>query len=170
MRSRSFVISDTHFGHKNICAYEAGHRPFSTVQEHDAEMVRRWNSVVTKHDTVWHLGDVLFGVGAFDTLRLLNGNKKLIMGNHDHYPISRYLEHFSKVMASMEVGGCIFTHIPIHPDQFHRYRANVHGHMHSKSLPDQRYVCVSAEQIDLTPILLETILNRLPSKPGDVTK
>jgi calcineurin-like phosphoesterase family protein len=55
MNNRVFVIGDTHFGHKKITTFEAEARPFSSVADHDAELARRWNATVSKHDTVWHL-------------------------------------------------------------------------------------------------------------------
>lgn len=58
-----FFIGDAHFGHKGIINFETtkSFRPFSTIVEHDEELVRRWNSVVKKGDLVWHLGDFCFG-------------------------------------------------------------------------------------------------------------
>ncbi len=41
--------------------------------------------------------------------------------------------------------GCMLTHIPVHPCQFGRYELNVHGHMHSAHIDDQRYIPVSVE-------------------------
>ena len=82
MSNRIFIISDTHFNHKKVCGMEPNSRPFASVQEHDAELVYRWNNTVRKNDTVWHLGDVLFGREGFESLRQLNGVKKLVMGNH----------------------------------------------------------------------------------------
>ena len=55
---RMFVVSDTHFGHEREFLY--GPRNFSSIQEHDEEVIRRWNSVVQPDDTVYHLGDVIF--------------------------------------------------------------------------------------------------------------
>lgn len=158
--NRIFVISDTHFGHKKIIDFEAVARPFTSVEEHDAELVRRWNAAVNKNDTVWHLGDVLFGREAFATLGLLNGVKKLVMGNHDRYPASTYLEHFNQIVGAAELRGCILTHIPIHPAQFRRFKANIHGHLHSNKLDDPRYINVSAEHTDLAPVLLDTVLHQ----------
>lgn len=39
-----FVTSDTHFNHARII--ELAGRPFSTVEEMDAELIRRWNETV----------------------------------------------------------------------------------------------------------------------------
>lgn len=39
-----FVTSDTHFSHARIS--ELANRPFSTVEEMDAELIRRWNEAV----------------------------------------------------------------------------------------------------------------------------
>lgn len=157
--NRIFVIADTHFGHKRVIDFEAEARPFSTIEEHDAELVRRWNATVGKKDTVWHLGDVLFGQNAFATLGRLNGVKKLVMGNHDRYPCALYLEHFCQVVGAAELNGCILTHIPVHPGQFGRYKANIHGHLHSRKIDDARYINVSAEHIGLAPVLLAAVLH-----------
>lgn len=157
--NRVFVIADTHFGHKNIIGFEAERRPFATIEERDAELVYRWNQTVGKNDTVWHLGDVLFGQAAFGTLALLNGVKKLVMGNHDHYPTSQYLEHFNKVYWSVKLRDCILSHVPVHPCQFGRFKANVHGHLHSNKLDDPRYINVSAENTGLRPVFLDAVLH-----------
>jgi calcineurin-like phosphoesterase family protein len=49
----------------------------------DRAIVKRWNERVTPQDLVYHLDDF-----AFDDhdpyLELLNGQKHLILGNHDH--------------------------------------------------------------------------------------
>lgn len=58
----------------------------------------------------------------------------------------------------MEFDGNILTHIPVHPYQLeYRFKYNIHGHMHSKALDDPRYICVSAERVNLTPIPYETL-------------
>lgn len=158
--NRVFVMADTHFGHKKIIQFENKARPFSSIEEHDEELVRRWNSTVRKNDTVWHLGDVLFGRAAFSTLSRLNGVKKLVMGNHDRYPSVLYLEHFNQVLGAAEVRGCIMTHIPVSSAQFARYKANIHGHLHSNIMADPRYINVSAEHTGLAPVLLDSLLDR----------
>jgi calcineurin-like phosphoesterase family protein len=158
--NKVFVIADTHFGHKGVIEFEATNRSFSSVEEHDEELVRRWNSVVRKHDTVWHLGDVLFGADSFETLTRLNGVKKLILGNHDSYPTNKYLKYFNAMYGSFVINGYVLTHIPIHPSQFTRFKGNLHGHLHSGSLDDPRYICVSAEHLNLTPVLMSEVCSK----------
>lgn len=156
--NRVFVTSDTHFGHKNIIKFEPVHRPFASIEEHDRALVERWNAVVNPKDTVWHLGDVFFGTNGHHVLAALHGYKKLVLGNHDHYPIAVYQQYFSKIAGAAEYGGCILTHVPIHECQLHRYAKNIHGHMHAKSVPDPRYVCVSVEHTGLAPVLMKSVL------------
>lgn len=78
----TFFTSDTHFGdHRTI---NISRRPFASTADMDAAMIRRWNSVVTSQDEVWHLGDVARrpdDVAAL--LARLNGTKHLLCGNND---------------------------------------------------------------------------------------
>lgn len=84
---RIFFTSDHHFGHGYII--QACERPFASVDEMDAEMISRWNSVVGPTDRVFHLGDFAMKTHPrrlreiFDSL---NGIKSLIPGNHDKPP------------------------------------------------------------------------------------
>jgi len=168
--SKVYVVSDTHFGHRKIIEFEPIARPFTTIEEHDSVLVERWNAVVTKYDTVWHLGDVFFGKNGHHILAALNGHKNLVLGNHDHYPLAVYQQYFGKICGAAEYEGCLLTHVPVHPNQMYRYRKNIHGHMHSKCVMktheacdderDERYVCVSMERIGLAPVLMSTVTAR----------
>lgn len=180
--SEVFFIGDTHFGHRGIITFSEtkSFRPFHTIEEHDAELVRRWNSVVGPKDMVWHLGDFCFGKRNLEIAAQLNGNKKLVMGNHDMYATEDYLKYFTRLSGAVEYKGLILTHVPVHECQLARWYMNVHGHMHTKrvmkpewierckgdmvgerrDVPDPRYVCVSAEQVNLTPVPFDWILNK----------
>ena len=135
-------------------------------------LVDRWNSVVGVKDQVWVLGDVLFGQGNFHYLNRLQGQKYLVLGNHDHYDKSLYLAHFRKVEGVASFDKCILSHVPVHPNQLeYRFRANLHGHLHSKVVmhdtrtwpngPDERYINVSVEQNNLTPFAWEDLQKRV---------
>jgi len=159
--NRVFAIADTHFGHRKVIGFEAAARPFATIEEHDRELIARWNATVKPKDTVWHLGDVYFGgKDAHAALGELNGLKRLVLGNHDAYPLEIYQRYFSRIYGAAEYRHCILTHIPVNPNQFHRYEHNVHGHTHSRKLDDPRYICVSVEQTDLRPVLFDALLRQ----------
>lgn len=79
-----FFTADTHFGHANVIGM--CHRPYANITEHDMGLVEAWNAVVGPDDTVWHLGDFAYRASPKWTRRLfemLNGTKRLIVGNHD---------------------------------------------------------------------------------------
>lgn len=178
----TFFISDTHFGHKNIITFKTGDnkplRDFASVEEMDECMVTRWNSVVKSQDTIYHLGDVVINRKALPILDRLNGRKVLIKGNHDIFKLKDYVKYFDDIRAYkvMTEDGIICSHIPIHPESLSRWKLNLHGHLHSNmikkttsyydmeahmvkwhEIPDYRYMCISVEQINYTPISLDEI-------------
>ena len=61
--SATWLISDPHFGHANICRFlnDDGSklRPWDTPEEMDEVLVSNWNSVVRPKDRVYCLGDVV---------------------------------------------------------------------------------------------------------------
>lgn len=154
-----FLIADTHFHHRKIIEFEAVNRPFLTIEEHDEELVRRWNETVCQQDKVYVLGDFAFGHKNKAAIAFrLNGRKTLIGGNHDLFDTSEYLKHFKNVRGCRVIDKVVLTHIPVHPGQFARFRLNVHGHLHSSALDDPRYVCVSAEMTGLRPVAWDDVV------------
>lgn len=158
--SEVFFISDTHFGHKKIIEFSKERGEFGSIEEHDEFLVQNWNNTVGKRDTVWHLGDFCFGRKNIAIAERLNGYKRLVMGNHDLYGAHEYTPYFDRIYGAAEYKGYVLTHIPVHPDQFQRYRGNIHGHLHSCTLDDPRYINACCEQISCTPILFEELLQK----------
>lgn len=170
-----FVISDTHFNHANILNFqnEDGSyvRPgFSSVEEMNEIMIQRWNEVVRPGDTVYHLGDVLFGNDK-DTflsrhMPRLMGKKRLLFGNHDDPKHFVGVGHFSKTMLwrMFPEYNLLLTHVPVHPSTLGEGRfddkpvINVHGHIHANKSPPGPYKCVCVEQTDYRPVALEDLV------------
>jgi len=149
-----FVISDTHFNHKNIIEYTG--RPFKTVEEMNKEMIKRWNNEVGKDDLVIHLGD--FALGSKEEIKelknRLNGIILLIRGNHDHQ--SKINEAgFIIIEDYIIIGDKIFSHRPIEKNLIPYGLTNVHGHIHEKE--SLGGINVSVEKINYEPLELEEL-------------
>src|ERR1039458_3725317 len=145
--SEVFFIADTHFGHRGIIEFSEtkGHRPFASIEEHDEELVRRWNATVGPKDTVWHLGDFCFGKRNLEIAGRLHGNKKLVMGNHDMYDTEDYLRYFTRLAGIVEYKGLVLSHAPVHENQLSRWYMNVHGHLHTKQVQRPWNIVVNSE-------------------------
>lgn len=78
-----FYISDLHFCHKNIIKYDE--RPFISVEEMNEILIKNWNNTISSKDEVHILGDFVWGKRSKweEILSQLNGQKQLILGNHD---------------------------------------------------------------------------------------
>ena len=152
-----YVISDPHFGHNNL----AIHRGFKDSYEQDEYITDQWNSVVTKRDTVWILGDITMEHHKhYYRLDTLNGIKNVVGGNHDSPKHTKKLmEYINKYCGCYAYKGVIMTHIPVHESCLEgRLKKNIHGHIHTHDIPDERYINVSAEKLDYKPILLNELL------------
>lgn len=78
-----FFTSDTHFGHESILRF--CDRPFGSKEEMNETLISNWNNIVPHDGIVFHLGDFIFGgAGLYkDIIQKLNGNIRLVIGNHD---------------------------------------------------------------------------------------
>ena len=146
--SKVFFIADTHFGHNSILKYRTR---FKTIQEHDETIIENWNKVVRKAKyQVWMLGDFCFKNKYYDMealIKRLNGTIHVILGNHCHVP------YYSNVHISPPIKkyGLWLSHFPIHPQELRGLR-NVHGHVHDETIDDDRYINVSADVVNYTPV------------------
>lgn len=161
-----FLIADLHVGHTNCLTFKTNEgtplRPYSTVEEMDAALEANWNSVVRPQDKVYVLGDLVMHKRNLPFFDRVVGEKVLIKGNHDIEKLSAYTPYFKDIRACHQLDKFILTHIPIHPQSLSRWKGNIHGHLHSNKVmldgvPDPRYICVSVEQINFTPISLEIL-------------
>lgn len=80
-----WFTADEHFNHENILKLFV-YRPFKTIEEMNAILIKRHNERVKVNDTVFHLGDFKVtnqGENAHELKQKLNGNHVFIVGNHD---------------------------------------------------------------------------------------
>lgn len=165
--SKVYLISDLHFAHKKILDFAGDYRVGDTVDQHNEILIHKWNSVVTKRDKVFVLGDVC--MGGTDNKKLLHqllGHKVLIKGNHDRWPIKSYLDVFENVWGIVKYKGFWLSHCPIHPAELRGCR-NIHGHVHSSTImdhyhqPDPRYINVCVEACYGFPVPFTDIVEGL---------
>lgn len=167
MSHNIFFISDTHFSHKRICEFirEDGITPvrhWNDVEQMNEDLISNWNSVVKTNDKVYHLGDVCMNKRNLNIVERLNGNKELILGNHDSFHWSEYTKYFKNLHGTLKVDSFILTHVPIHIDSITNWcLANIHGHIHEKVINHHKYFNVSVENINYTPISIEDLKSKI---------
>lgn len=128
--SKKYVISDLHLGHNNIIKFSKGLRFGENIEEHDQWIIDQWNSVVTKQDLVYVLGDVSMTKKGLELVKKLKGSKHLVKGNHDIESIDTYKQYFSAIYGLHNYRRVFWmSHAPIHPDSL-RQMFNLHGHTH----------------------------------------
>lgn len=81
----TFIISDSHFGHKKVLEKEPLRNALAWkngFMDFDSFSVHMWNKRVLEDDFILHLGDLYFKDGWKQLLKL-QGRKKLLVGNND---------------------------------------------------------------------------------------
>jgi calcineurin-like phosphoesterase family protein len=183
--ARTWVVSDTHFGHENIVGYCA--RP----EDHDLIMIDEWRAHVPDDATVLHLGDLCWkGNSYFKNVvakRLTGARKLLILGNHDKGRYSFYrdcgfqivkpfkIEYHDESFPTWSRSHPIvveFDHYPAVDDGVGREEWRLHGHIHNNGYYDARssgshtlvpflrnHINVSVEQTRYRPVNLGLLLD-----------
>jgi calcineurin-like phosphoesterase family protein len=153
-----WIISDTHFGHKNICRGVTAWRlpdgsvpisqtrDFDSISEMNEMIVNNINSVVGQDDVLIHLGDWSFG--GFENIKIFRDRIvckeiHLILGNHDEHieknrdgvqELFTSVNHYTKLMYKFET--LVLMHYPIDSwDGLNKGHIHLHGHCH---LPQQK--------------------------------
>lgn len=145
MDNKVFLSSDLHFCHSQPFLYEP--RGFKNIEEHDRELVRRFNSTVGPQDDLYLLGDLMLNDNekGLEYLSELNGKLHIVFGNHDTLRRQELYQELSNVVETLGYGAMIksgkwfflLTHWPTHTGNFDdadkplKYRIlNLHGHTH----------------------------------------
>ena len=136
--SERFFIADLHFGHNNILRFD--NRPFCDIKAHDATIIQKWNDRVGLDDDVYILGDVSWYnvTETIEILKQLNGNKHLIIGNHDDAFLRNadFRKMFVEVTNYKELyldhkKAIVLSHYPIPCYKNHYYGwYHLYGHVH----------------------------------------
>ena len=90
-----YLTGDLHFNHKRILNTMQTRMHFLDMNEMNNYLINSINSVVTDRDSLYILGDVglyIYKDDLRDIIMNLNGQIRLVMGNHDMINSFRELE------------------------------------------------------------------------------
>ena len=177
MSGTTWIYSDPHFYHDNICRFTnydgTKVRPWDDAGQMTEDLIKWYNEMVDDRDRVYILGDVAFSAAKLrETVGRLKGRKVLIPGNHEPTKMRQYFDVFDDVRGYVVKKGFIMSHIPIHEQSLARWKLNIHGHLHNNQVEnkgfmdephripryDNRYYCACVERTNWRPIQLDTIL------------
>ena len=146
--------------------------PFETIDDHDRALIDNWNSIVGKDDTVWHLGDFAYRCSPQQSRRIfndLNGEKHLILGNHDFKNETRKLSWASiSELTEVNLGGQIFVlcHYGLRSwRNMRRGSIQLFGHSHGRLPGTSQCIDVGVDNFNYRPVSAAEIRARLAGLP-----
>lgn len=188
MTRNIWISSDLHYNHANILKFQEQDgkpvRTFDNVDQMNECLIECHNSVVKPGDIHYNLGDVFFGnIEKFKAdWPKFNGQKRLIVGNHDNIKILSQGSFFAKISMwrMFTEYNLMLSHVPLHVSNLLRMNKkdgiwpddcvplyNIHGHIHRKVSPQGPYRNVSVEMINYTPVHIEDLAKEAKSYLGD---
>jgi calcineurin-like phosphoesterase family protein len=157
-----FFTSDTHFNHKRIL--EICRPMFPTIEDMNEEIVSRWNEVVARGDTVYHLGD--FGWKDSEPIvRRLHGQKILILGSHDSEAerLKKYFGQITPMKIIKPFGQTIvLSHCAMRVWELSHYGSwHLYGHSHGTLAPFFKSFDVGVDAHEFRPWSWDEVVVRM---------
>lgn len=164
-----FFTSDTHFSSNRVIKLHLV--PFENVEQMNYELVKRWNSVVSKNDIVYHLGDF----GEYDYVKKLNGHIILILGNYEIADMRKNKLTFKEFKDKLKKIGfydVIEKSSKIKTDKYEIYLThkpvdcksnmiNLFGHVHTLKPINKSGLNVATTYFNFCPVSLKEIENKI---------
>ena len=168
-----WFTSDLHIGHDKDFIWSP--RGFRSIEEHDTQILLRWNAVIAPEDTVYILGDLCMSGNEYEWNRIykaLNGEKNFIIGNHDTTnKIDKYIFDYDMVCMGYAAPyryskkyRFFLTHYPTYTANYEEWKMpliNLHGHTHQKNkfFNNNPYMYnVALDAHNCTPVSIEQII------------
>lgn len=176
-----YFTSDLHLGHENILAH--CQRPFTCIEEMNEALIENWNRKVRPEDEIYLIGDFAYrsACPVAEYLRRLNGQKHLIIGNHELWiqsdpSLSRFFVSVSHMQViRLDNAAITLCHYPMFEwngsrralDQRTSRSWLIHGHIHNwRDIDSFRYIqeklpCALNAGVDINqyePVSFEELL------------
>ena len=127
-------------------------------------MIERWNSAVGKQDIVYHLGDFAFSRTPENFFNRLNGNKHLILGNHDRGQTLKLPWVWQKHMFELKIDKqpIVLCHYAMRTwNRSHYGAVQLYGHSHGQLPGTSQSLDVGVDCWNYTPVIFDVIRSRL---------
>ncbi|MHA6692479.1 metallophosphoesterase family protein [Devosia sp. A449] len=164
-----FFTADQHFGHRSVIGM--CNREFDDVDQMDREMVEAWNSVVGPRDVVFHLGDFAHRADPERARKIfyrLNGQKHLILGNHDrkHTQALQWTSQQQMLHLTVDNQRLHLCHygMRVWPGMW-RNAVHLYGHSHGRLPGNRMSMDVGVDSVGYYPVTVEHIQQKLLKLP-----
>ncbi|MBI5252226.1 MAG: metallophosphoesterase [Desulfomonile tiedjei] len=162
-----FFTADTHFGENYR---KLRKRPFPSIEEMTKALIQNWNKVVGERDTVYHLGDFGYSLGILSIFKQLHGNKILVRGNADPFPLLSldWVEVAESMTIDVQGQNLWLAHHPHKrwPGQ-DRGTWHLHGHCHGLDYTKPGRLDGGVDCWDFRPIAFAEIRERMDLLRGN---
>lgn len=165
-----WFTADTHFGHAAILKHCKGRKHlYRDLDTMDSGIIDNINAVVSRHDTLYHLGDFCWHNAGHYRQRINCKDIRIIQGNHDSSSLRSHVSSMN-LMGFLKNPKIHLSHYPLvswgamHYGGIHLY-GHCHGTMESKLdkfIPGRRAMDVGIDNIfnilgTYRPISLEEV-------------
>jgi len=176
-----WFTADTHFGHAGIRTHQLKRAAeFESADAMDDALIEGINSVVSRDDELWHLGDFGWGARRYGHYRQRLHVRKLhvLRGNHDQASLRKHVSSM-EMMVLRKFDGIKFVlcHYPIYswPSRVHG-AIHLYGHCHGMAearldevMPERRSLDVGMDNAFLRlgewrPFSLDEVLEILKAE------
>lgn len=170
-----YFTSDLHIGHDKEFIWKP--RGFTSIEEHDKEILKNWNKVVKPEDEVYILGDLAMSGNEKEWNSVfynLNGKIYFLQGNHDtsnkinKYECNYYMTYlgFACMFRYSKTRNFYLSHYPTIMGNFEEkhFLWNLSGHTHNKNpfqYGEYKIYNVALDAHNNTPVSIETIVKEI---------
>lgn len=174
----NWYTADLHFGHKNVIRF--CDRPFQSVVDMDATLIKNMTQRVGPEDDLWIRGDFAFGGGSKDRVyleevfdQLPGARQHLIVGNHDNQLVQSLgwssVTYYAEVRDGPKKQRNTLFHYPMITWNHARGDAlQFFGHIHNNWLGSRNSVNVGVDVWDFMPVTYDEIAQRAQTLPPNM--
>ena len=177
-----FFGADWHFNDTNILKYQQDRKQKfgNTIKANNTSLINRQNSQVSDDDTVYMVGDFIYGKSidfVINIVNRLNGTIYLMLGNHDvlffevknkiiirdKFFVIDYIKRVD-IYNGYEVQ---LFHYPLYeqPNYTHKKSWHLHGHLHGiRNTPDLKSIDISMNLHDYKLLSEHDVYNIIKNK------